>query len=698
MAAEDFRIVANDDYFVLPYEPPAGFAGVGKFVENMVVGKDIDTPNSILAFVSGDRNEQIEYIEGLIGIGVFLSILVSLWFLTLLLLKCQGKERMGCSAGYSFHDTESDERAAIQKKRSGVSGTMFQGDGQDNSVGAAVDPDDSVAMDEPALRELRKKSSSDSSSKRSSRFSSMFTRNKKETNVSTPDTTKAPRSPPAPPETFFSYTSGDVQEIELHLELDNLVHSSARERERRQNKSKDQVWSLYSLPKTVRIGDESSEDESTIKSRHLSTQKAWSETWLCSAQRNDVERRKFQTRSVFALFAVISLMCCVLLVTHMYTPLESAALASGEVIKETAQIVDELNGVLEILDEATVATVDTVESTPLDYDVLCPDFSVQNFEAQFGFNPQTTIQTISSEYQNNLPRIKDLLNTAKQTGDTVTNMLMDIDESVRTANEYLWIIPLVICITMLIIFSQLALMIAVVYREQKFKNIQTTVPQVENCYGWTVLPLQILVVVLSWVLVIVFCFGIVVTTDSCIPSFGSTENNDGRGTPDNVILAVVDQYMVTTDSRGVEALAKERLETYITGCSGMDSDPLAEVIVLQSLLKESIGEVDEQLSFANDVLGLQFIERECGPGNRVRTFFQNLTVLNRKYTNVNMAIKQGYDALSCPRVNSLYVDAVHGAFCTDFATANSNGLILLFVLSFSGMVLITLRASWRSSE
>ena len=72
--------------------------------------------------------------------------------------------------------------------------------------------------------------------------------------------------------------------------------------------------------------------------------------------------------------------------------------------------------------------------------------------------------------------------------------------------------------------------------------------------------------------------------------------------------------------------------------------------------------------------------------------------LQTKFENVDMAIKQGYDALSCPRVNALYIDAVHGAFCTDFATANSNGLMLLLLLSFSGMILITLRASWRSSE
>ena len=63
-----------------------------------------------------------------------------------------------------------------------------------------------------------------------------------------------------------------------------------------------------------------------------------------------------------------------------------------------------------------------------------------------------------------------------------------------TTNEYLWVIPLVICVTMLIIFSQLALMCAVVFREQRFKHQPLPVPpKVEDCYAWTVLPLQTVV-------------------------------------------------------------------------------------------------------------------------------------------------------------------------------------------------------------
>jgi len=686
MADSDFTIIQDVDYVSSPYVAPAFFTRVGNFVGSVVVGQDIETPNSILAFISGDRDDQVEYFGGLVGIVSFLSCLISIWFLTLLLLKCQGRDRMGCSAGWGFHDSESDDRSVVKarRRRGGASGTLFQGDGDDVSVGAAVDPDDSIAMDDPALRKSR-------SSSKHSKSSSMFGRKRSDPlNVGT-----KPKS--------YIHDSKNLNEIELHMELDNIVQSATRDSERKGKKnSQNNSWSLHSIPKAVNIGDESStSDESNGVTKRQAIKKAWGETCLCSPLPDDVERRKFFTRAVFTFFSITSIMCCVFLVTHMYTPLESAALASAEVVKETAQIVDELSEVLDILDEATVDTGEFLDSIPLDYAELCPGFAIEDFQANFGFNPQTTIRTISFEYQTYIPTLRDSLISAKETGDAVTRVLVDINSAVSSTNEYLWIIPLVICVTILIIFSQLALMLAVAFKEQKFKDIQTTVPQVENCYGWTILPLQTIVVFVSWLLVIAFCFGIIITTDSCIPSISSAETGaiNERGTPEDTVLAVLDQYMITTGTDpAVEALAKERLTTYVTGCGGMESDPLAEVIILQALLQESIKDVDTQVAFANDVTGLEFIENECGPGNRVRDFFTGLEEFNGKFSNIDQAIKQGYDALSCPRVNALYIEAVHGAFCTDFATANANGLVLLLVISFSGMILITLRASWRSAE
>lgn len=691
----DYTIIPNDDYAPSNYIAPNVVINVGNFVETAIVGRDIETPNSVLAFVSGDREQQVEYIEGLIGIGVFLSCLISIWFLALLLIKCQGRERMGCAAGYPFHDSESDDRAVVEerKRRGGASGTLFQGDGEDVSVGAAVDPDDSVARDDRP----RGESKSRKSPKLSSRFSAGFAFGKTKKGSSDAETNTRSH--------VFDTSSQNAEEIELHMELDDLVDSVDRgSDERNQN---GQPWSLHSVPKAVDIGDESVQpgDES-IGNEPI--EKVWGKSCLCSPEPEHVERRKFLTRSVFSLFAVISLMCCLLLITNMYKPLESAALTSSEVIQETTQIVDELNDVLGIFDDVTVSTSEIIESLPSEHSSLCPAMPAEDFEAAFGFSTESMIETATSEYQSYLPTISDSLMTGKDTLDSVTGILVDINGSISTANGYLWVIPLIICITMLIIFSQLALMLAVIYREEKFKDIQTSVPKVENCYGWTVLPLQIIVVLVSWLLVIVFCFGMILTTDSCVPSFSTTGVgvNRGRGTPDDTILAVIDEYTILseTDDLVVE-IAKDRLASYITGCgdnsqrrSLQETDPLAEVVFLQELLQDAIEDVDTQISFANDVLGLQFIELACGPDNRVSEFFTRVGLLNAEFVLVIKAIKQGYDAVSCPRVNSLYVKTVHDAFCTDFATANATGLVLLIMISFSGMILITLRASWRSAE
>lgn len=700
----DFKIVANDNYIASIYEAPGVFVQVGSTVEKIVVGRDIHSPNSILAFVTGDRSEQVEYIEGLVGIGVFLCCLVSIWLITLLLLKCQGRERVGCAAGFGFHDSESDKESLAVQER---------GSREDESVGAAVGDDDSVAMDEPALRVNRRKSKEPKPSRLSSRLSSILgsfqssqrrSGSKDELGSGPPKVQRKPnQSWTAFQDNNFAnenvrYDIQNTEEIELHMELDNIVRSATRDSELgAKGKRSKETWALRSLPtKEVIIGDET-EDESSV-GRHVND-KLWGQTCCCSLKPKHVARRKVQTRLVFALFAILSLVSCVLLITHMYLPLESAAFTSGAVVQETAQIVDEINEVLVVVDEAASVSVTLLETTPLQYQVICPNFPVADFQAQFGFNPNTLINTVSAEYQNYIPTIVDLLNTAKETGASVTSVLADINSAVSTTNEYLWIIPLIICVTMLIIFSQLALMAAVSYKEYKFKGAKTTVPKVENCYGWTVLPLQIFVTLLSWILVIAFCFGIIVTTDSCMPSFStivSEPTMGARGTPEDTVLAVLDQYIVADQTASlIDNLAYQRLSTYVTGCR---EDPLQELVVVQGLLEESLEYVNTQVSFANDVLGLEFIQGQCGASNQVELFFDNLSVLNAQLFEVNKAIKNAYDAVSCPRVNALYVEAVHGALCTDFATSNTNGLLLLIVISFSGMIMITLRAAWRSAE
>lgn len=697
---DDYAIVPDDDYVASTYVPPKVFLNVANSVERIVVGRDVDeSSNSILAFVSGDREEQIEYVEGLVGIGTFLTVMILIWFLVLILLKFQGRERMGCAAGYAFHDTDSDKPLGGEDAEGADGG----GDG-DGSEGAAVDSDDSVAKDdEPKNR----KSSEDKPSKFSSMFSSGFSFGKRES-------AESETKPEDKPESSVQDSANAAEENDLHLELDNIVQSATQQSE--SNGKEGEPMSLKSLPKAVEIGDEGAGSGDESNDDDAAIEKTWGKTCLCSPEPEHVQRRKFHTRAVFALVSVLSLLCCLLLITNMYRPLESAALTTREVVKDAAGIADDLNEALDIVDEATLATIEMMQNTPTEFPLICPDLPPRDFENQFGFDAEELIGTVSTEFQSYVPQITELLSQAQATGDSVTEILVDVDAAMGTANEYLWLIPLVICVTLLIIFSQLALMLAVVYREEKFKGMKTKIPQVENCYGWTVLPLQIFVIVISWVFVIVFCFGAVITTDTCLPNLSETGINNGRGTPDDVVLAVISEYVKApeTDNVAVELaidnvvvdLAKERLAMYITGCGEMPGpgsrrlreDPLAELIVIQDVLRDSIKEVETNLSFVNDVLGIQFIEDGCGPGNQIRPYFRNLRVLSRKFSNLSRALKLSYDALSCPRINSLYVKTVHDAFCTDFATANSNGLILFLILSFSGMIMITLRASWRSAE
>ena len=63
------------------------------------------------------------------------------------------------------------------------------------------------------------------------------------------------------------------------------------------------------------------------------------------------------------------------------------------------------------------------QTTPLNYAALCPGVSAQNFQAQFGFNPQTMIDTVANEYRTYIPTIRSALQTAKVTGDSVTDIL-----------------------------------------------------------------------------------------------------------------------------------------------------------------------------------------------------------------------------------------------------------------------------------
>lgn len=651
----------------------------------------------MLAFVNGDRQDQVDYVQSMTGLGIFFISIVVLWMLTLWLAKCGGRDRMGCAAGYGFHDKDSDleedvaERRQRKQQRSGgnnnagnnrknKSDTLFKGDGEEVSIGAAYTGGESVALD----------AGGDDDDDRGGRGGHSFLSflgggGGRNSSGHTQDTAISRRREQSATVAMkntidkngdFQYDS-DGSPLE---EMDAISHYVEPDAPFQPPKSsRSAATSLRSLPKKSATFNTSS---TSVTSKYV---EQCNRTPCCSFDPAQVQRRKVRTRLAFGFFVVVSLTCSALLMPLMYSPLESASTTTGDAVEEGQAILSEVDASLQVMEEVAVSAQRLFESgdLPLQYELICPQVSSSAFAASFGFNPEEVIVTIEQEYQSYISQASELLDAAQGAIDTVTAVLASVDNTVQSTESHLWLIPFVMCFTMVVTLAFAGLMAGVIYREQSV-DLKTDAPKVENCFGWTFLPLMVVVVIISWTLVIAFCFGAVVTTDTCI---GPT-----TGTPEDTVLAVLDYQ---AQAQGLDAATLERLSVYVDGCRG--GDPLEELVVLQGLLRESLAFVDERVAVAEG-LGTGLMETACGEGNLVGPFFSNLRVLQGHLDDVDVAITDAYDALECPRINTLYVRVMHDALCTDFATANANGFLLFLFAGLSGLVLITLRASWRTAE
>jgi hypothetical protein len=645
------------------YQPPF-FAFVASIIDKTTGAGN----SSLLAFVNGNREEQVEYVQDMLGIGIFFICIVCIWCFTLLLLKCSGKERMGCASGHAFHHHVVDVR-------------------RNNNNKDEDDEEDSIFQERP--KSSRKHQQKQKQPGNSSSFLGFFSTNINKKPSSSSSKTKTPM-----PDVDYDSDGSPIfsqANIEAYSEpVPPFFHPNMMKKSPSPNKATKQRQQqqyhyynhqpnvLYSIPKSNHDNDN---DNCGC---------------CCSDSPSRVQTRKFRTRCVYGFFALVSLVCSALLMTQMYYPLEASADTTAAVVQDTQVVVQEVDDVLISLRETATVVQSIYDTTPLNYPQLCPDVSAETFNALFGFDPQSVIDTIKDEYASQINAAIALLNDAQAISDTVASMLGDMDTSLSNTKDNLWVIPLLIFFSMLVTFALGGLMCAVAYKEHKNDNddIPTTEspPALENIFGWTFLPLQIIVVLVSWGLVIACCFGTLVTTDSCMPTILLSDGSSAViGTPEDTVVAVLSTY--TPES--VDDATVQRLETYIEGCQG--EDPLAELESLRALLAESLAYVDSNFDIAQTI-GIDNLEAACGEGNSVRVFFENIDLLQNQFGRINGTLTATETALACPRLNQLYVRATHVALCTEFASANAGGFVLFLVVSFSGLILISLRAAWRSSS
>lgn len=98
----------NGDSFAVPaYETPYLFSEVGLFLEKITFGRNSGGTQD---FVWDDFNTSDYVSTGVIGIVSLVGSVVLIWMTALIVLKCMGRGRVGCAAGFPFHDETSNLR------------------------------------------------------------------------------------------------------------------------------------------------------------------------------------------------------------------------------------------------------------------------------------------------------------------------------------------------------------------------------------------------------------------------------------------------------------------------------------------------------------------------------------------------------------------------------------------------------------
>jgi len=427
-----------------------------------------------------------------------------------------------------------------------------------------------------------------------------------------------------------------------------------------------------------------------------------------------VASRKLRTRLVFAFFANLALLGCSLLIGHMYAPSKLMVDESEKIAEEIAplndgmtQALDSLNKVAPILEEKFYST------TEMQYRMLCPNIPDSEFVSRYGFRSDEIMKKFLVEYYYIGPTIINTVSDTYAPGKTAFNQMSSINGNFLEANKYYWIITLCTVLMMLIIVSQLAMIANAVFTEAVLGKPHPRVLRFEKWYGSVVLPLQLFLVVIAWISVLGFCFGVIVLADTCLPKIEPEPEEffgvgrglkpyvpgqpvgytlpilKDRGTPEDSVMPAIEASLDIPKDGLIDFRAA--IDSYLSGCH---IDPLAPLVEAQKDMVLVLEYLDDKLRFLEDV---DDMKTRCGPNNRVDEYKVDIQVIRNEIFGIHKGMAVLHDAFSCPVINSLYVRTVEEGLCTNMASAMTNGFVDITFISVCMMVLITLRAAWRIS-
>ena len=329
----------------------------------------------------------------------------------------------------------------------------------------------------------------------------------------------------------------------------------------------------------------------------------------------------------------------------------------------------ETRGGLSTIEEATLDADRIVESTPLDYNELCPlvprEDAEQVLEVDLGSLATLLVDDfmeLSNDVRADISEVKFLL-------DRVELGMNDFDESKSEVEAYMWVVPgILFGVSLATAISMLGVMLA--WKDKSGMAVQ-------NGLSYVLLPILVLLCVSCWIVVLCAAFGTMVSSDACT---AGTSN----GTPYQTIEGVLEAHNV-----GVNATAFKYITAYTNQCL---EDPTKDIHELEELVQNSISRIWREISIVDSVGRDNLIEK-CG-SEKLPELFSGARNLAKLLTAIRRSLDSAIVSLNCQRINTIYVEFAHDSICTETASSSAYGFILFLLMSISLTVMISLRASW----
>lgn len=550
LLSPSLRLAFSHEHLPLSYpyhdSQPRMLQIVGGLLE---IPRETRADANFASVVSNNRLAQEAYLESLVVEGAFLVSFLILWFLYLIVMKCQGDE-VGCASGRKFYPIVDEEEMDTERYTiESDTDESFLSRSQSFSRRSLMSRNNSSFRRQGSLQDVCGSSVGGAScelyldDEEEDSFGNGNGNSTSNRSLVKPvmATHLSPGSPPSSPNSEKGTTVTPASTRSISRRKDPTMVDESREPE--------YLARLHIHAVHTDMVQRNAEDEMNN-----------TRCWFCSDHPFRVQVRRRRTRFAFALFGLLSLVSCGLLLTGgAYEPLRSASFKALEATDDGVLVLDEIRYHMNTLRDSSWVAQDVIENNlPLDLSVICPDIPPQQFSTSFGVDTQDVILFIEAEFDNFVTLALENIDQVNEASNNVRSVLVEVNRTIHEVEDRMWLFPfLVSCISILTIIQLYAVARATWWKTLarndgnssllmgagggggsiRSLTSSSTSSKSKSCFrrsiSWIVIPLLLLLIVIGWGLTIGLAFSTVITSDIC------TTGDSSEGTPEQTIRQIL---------------------------------------------------------------------------------------------------------------------------------------------------------------